>query len=249
MKSIIEVRNLTKKFQDVLVLNNVNLTVKENEFLVIMGRSGSGKSTLLYSISGMDSPSSGDVIFNDKEISKLNDNQLSKIRLEEMGFVFQNSHLLKKLSVYDNIALPAYKANKKSNDKIKDDVLNLLKKTDIESIANSDIMKVSGGQLQRAAICRALINEPKIIFGDEPTGALNSSTTKEVLDLLNQINNDNTTLVIVTHDTKVALRADRVIFLTDGKVTSELILGKYNIKDDHIKRETTLNNWLEKMNF
>jgi putative ABC transport system ATP-binding protein len=156
---------------------------------------------------------------------------------------------LKKLSVLDNIILPGYKLNQKSRDEVERDALGLMEKTEISSIAKHDIKKVSGGQLQRAAICRALINQPKILFGDEPTGALNSSTMKEVMDIFNAIHRQKTTIVIVTHDTKVAHRADRIVFLVDGRIEDELRLGSYSDETNHSVREQTLSQWLEKLNF
>lgn len=249
MNKVLEVNKLCKKFGDVVVLNNIDLAVLENEFLVIMGRSGSGKSTLLYTMSGMDRPTSGQVTFNQEDIALLNDDKMSEIRLKKMGFIFQHSYLLKKLSVIDNIILPGYKAMIKSRSDVDCDAQKLMEQTEISHIANHDIKKISGGQLQRAAICRALINQPKIIFGDEPTGALNSSTTHEVMDIINRIHQQKTTMVIVTHDTKVALRADRIVFLIDGHIEDDLKLGHYLECSDLDEREKTLNQWLSKHDF
>ena len=250
MKTILEVNNLCKRFEDTQVLNDINLKVHEGEFLAIMGQSGSGKSTLLYGISGMDRISSGNVLFCDKDISKLKDDKMSEIRLKQMGFIFQNSYLLKKLSIRDNIVLPGFKASILSRDKVNQKADELMEKTGISSVANHDIKKVSGGQLQRASICRALINQPDILFGDEPTGALNSSTTKEVMNIINDINAEGTTVIIVTHDAKVAARADRVIFLMDGNIHDELSLEKYDRDEkEESYREKRLFEWLERKGF
>lgn len=227
MKIILEVKNLSKSFKDTPVLNNINLNVAEGEFLAIMGQSGSGKSTLLYGISGMDRPTSGDVLFNGRDIVKLDDDKMSKIRLNQMGFIFQHTYLLRNLSIRDNIVLPGFKANILSREQVNQNADALMEKTGISAVAAHDIKQVSGGQLQRASICRALINSPNILFGDEPTGALNSSTTKEVMDIINNVNADGTTVIIVSHDAKVAARADRIIFLIDGNIHDELLLGKY----------------------
>lgn len=250
MKTILEVKNLCKSFEDAQVLNDINLKVDEGEFLAIMGQSGSGKSTLLYGISGMDRPTSGNVLLCGKDISKLDDEKMSEIRLKQMGFIFQHSYLLKNLSIRDNIVLPGFKAGTLSREQVNQNADALMKKTGIFSVAKHDIKKVSGGQLQRASICRALINKPDILFGDEPTGALNSSTTKEVMDIINNINAEGTTVIIVTHDAKVAARAERVIFLIDGNIHDELILGKYD-GDEKKKssREKRLSEWLEKQGF
>jgi len=247
MKIILEVKGLYKSFEDTQVLKDINLTVDESEFMAIMGRSGSGKSTLLYGISGMDRPTSGNVLFCGKDISRLDDDKMSEIRLKQMGFIFQHSYLLKKLSIRDNIVLPGFKAGTLSRDQVNQNAEALMEKTGITSVAEHDVKKVSGGQLQRAAICRALINKPDILFGDEPTGALNSSTTKEVMDIINNVNTEGTTVIIVTHDAKVAARADRVIFLVDGSIHDELTLGKYyEGEKEKSSREKRLSEWLEK---
>lgn len=250
MEKVLEVKGLFKEFEGYEVLSNINLDVYSGEFVAIMGRSGSGKSTLLYNISGMDRSTSGEIYFKGNKLSNLSDDQLSDLRLHHMGFIFQQSYLLKKLTIKDNIILPGYKAKKTSRIKVNQLADSLMEKTGIVQVSNNDIKKVSGGQLQRAAICRALINQPSILFGDEPTGALNSSTTREVMDIINSINNEDTTVVLVTHDTKVASRADRIIYLLDGKIHDELALGRYNIeKNDLSIRERNLISWLEKHGF
>lgn len=250
MKTILEVQNLCKRFEDNQVLNNINLKVEEGEFLAIMGQSGSGKSTLLYNISGMDRPESGNVLLCGKDISKLDDEKMSQVRLDQMGFVFQHSYLLKNLSVHDNIVLPGFRSGKMSREQVKQRADALMEKTGIAGVANHDIKKVSGGQLQRAAICRALINEPDVLFGDEPTGALNSSATKEVMNIINAVNEEGTTVIIVSHDAKVAARSDRVIFLMDGNIHAELKLGKYEDNEEKKSyREKSLYQWLEKQGF
>lgn len=250
MKTILDVQNLCKNFKDTQVLNDINFKVDEGEFIAIMGQSGSGKSTLLYSISGMDRPTSGNVLLYDKDISGLDDENMSEVRLKQMGFIFQRSYLLKNLSIRDNIILPGFKSGKLSREQVNQNAEALMVKTGISSVAEHDIKQVSGGQLQRAAICRALINQPDILFGDEPTGALNSSTTREVMDIINSVNIEGTTVIIVTHDAKVAARADRVIFLMDGNIHDELTLGKY-CGDEQKKssREKKLSEWLEKHGF
>lgn len=250
MKTILEVKNLSKDYEDAQVLNDISFRVAEGEFTAIMGPSGSGKSTLLYNISGMDRPTSGEVVLCGEEISKLPDDKMSAVRLKQMGFVFQHSYLLKNLSIRDNIVLPGFKAGTLSREQVNKNAATLMKKTGITNIADHDIKKVSGGQLQRAAICRALINNPDILFGDEPTGALNSSTTREVMDIINAINAEGTTVIIVTHDTKVAARASSVIYLIDGNIKDKLELGKYQDDDQtQVLREKRLGEWLESQGF
>jgi putative ABC transport system ATP-binding protein len=250
MKTILEVKNLCKSFEDAQVLNDISFKVDVGEFIAIMGRSGSGKSTLLYNISGMDRPTSGNVMFCGKDITRLDDEKMSEVRLKQMGFIFQHSYLLKNLSIRDNIVLPGFKAGTLSREQVNQNADMLMEKTGISGVADHDIKKVSGGQLQRAAICRALINQPDVLFGDEPTGALNSSTTREVMDIINAVNTEGTTVIIVTHDAKVAARADRVIFLMDGNIHDELALGKYDGDDkEKPSREKKLSEWLEKQGF
>jgi putative ABC transport system ATP-binding protein len=248
MNIILQAKGLCKDFDGTLILKGIDVAVNTGEFLAIMGQSGSGKSTLLYNISGMDRATSGEINFQGEDISNLDDEKMSNLRLKKMGFIFQQAHLLKTLSIRDNIVLPGFKANLDSREKVISYAEELMKRTGIDHIADHDIKKVSGGQLQRAAICRALINHPDIIFGDEPTGALNSAATKEIMDIINEINAEGTTIMLVTHDSKVAARADRVIFLADGNITDEIILGKYEEKSFN-EREKKMAEWLGKQGF
>lgn len=255
MNTVLETRNINKTYSQgkgnhVQVLRDVSLQVARGEFVAIMGPSGSGKTTLLYAISGMDSPTSGTVLLEDTDLAALSEDALAALRLGRMGFVFQQSNLLKNLCILDNIVLPGYKAKKEGQDVIRSRAEKLIEQTGIEGIAKNSITEASGGQLQRAAICRALINNPDILFGDEPTGALNSSATAEVLDILADINAAGTTIVLVTHDAKVAARADRVLFMTDGRISGEYSHGKYSAeKQDWKAREEALSIWLSNMGF
>lgn len=231
------------------VLRNVSFTIKEGEMVSIMGPSGSGKSTLLYTVSGMDDLNAGTVNFFGKELSNMTSNEMSDLRLDEMGFVFQQMYMLKNLTVYDNILLPAYqsKSNKVSRKEINERCVLLMKKLGISEIADNDINEVSGGQLQRACICRSLINNPKIIFADEPTGALNQQTSKEVIKEFNRINEEGTTIMMVTHSVKVATQSDRIMYIEDGEIKGELNLGKFTDDTTFRDRERKLNNWLTGM--
>ncbi len=248
LKAILQATGLHKEFDSTKILKGVDLTIHEGEFVAVMGQSGSGKSTLLYNISGMDKLTEGSIIFDGKDRSTLNDDEISDIRLKQMGFIFQQSHLLKTLSIRDNIVLPGFKAKVTDRQALIAYADSLMKQTGIDHIADHDIKKVSGGQLQRGAICRALINRPKILFADEPTGALNSSTTKEIMDIITHINAQGTAIMLVTHDAQVASRADRVIFLSDGKVTDEVILSKFDQKTAD-ERVYTMTQWLNKQGF
>jgi len=248
MKTILQAEGLFKEFDGTEVLRGIDITIKKGEFVAVMGQSGSGKSTLLYNISGMDRATKGEICFDGEDISGLSDEKMSGLRLRRMGFIFQQSYLLRTLSIRDNIVLPGFKAKKESREQVNTYADELMKRTGIDHIADHDIKKVSGGQLQRAAICRALINHPDILFEDEPTGALNSSATKEIMDIMNEVNVRGTAVMLVTHDAKVAARAERVIFLTDGKITDEIALGKFEDKD-LLVRENKMTRWLEKQGF
>ena len=234
------------------VLKNINFTIEEGEMVAVMGPSGSGKSTLLYSASGMDRPTAGEVTLNDHKITDLNETELSKLRLQEMGFIFQQMHMLKNLTVMDNILLPAYQSEKKDRTRQEIDAYckALMRKLEISEIAENDITEVSGGQLQRACICRSLINQPTILFADEPTGALNRSASEEVMKELNKINAEGTTIMMVTHDIRVAAKCSRILFIDDGNIKGEYALGtmEADAQDTVLQeRERKLRNWLADM--
>jgi putative ABC transport system ATP-binding protein len=252
MSTVLQVKDLCKTYitnkRQNNVLKNVSFSIEEGEMVAIMGPSGSGKSTLLYSVSGMDKPTAGEVTLGDKNIATLNDNELSEVRLKYMGFIFQQMHMLKNLSVIDNILLPAYKlTNDKAKRKEIDEYCNeLMRKLDISDIADNDITEVSGGQLQRACICRSMINNPKILFADEPTGALNKSASDDVMKQLTKINEEGTSIMLVTHDMKVAAKCTRILYIVDGNIKGEINLGK--LVDDEIKeRQRKVSNWLYEM--
>ncbi|MCL6592235.1 MAG: ABC transporter ATP-binding protein [Firmicutes bacterium] len=255
MKNILEAKELTKTYvvgkkTQQNILKNVNLRIKEGEFVSVMGPSGSGKSTLLYNISGMDRMTSGSVVFNGQEISALSEDALAKLRLNKMGFIFQQIHLLKNLCLFDNIVLSAYSARNRSRKQINQRAMELMEKTGIAELANNDITQASGGQLQRVGICRALINNPDIVFGDEPTGALNSKSASEIMEILADINQSGTTILLVTHDVKVAAKTERVLFMLDGNIVAEQPLGKYVKANHDLKtREENLSRWLMNLGF
>ena len=252
MNTVLNVKDLCKTYitnkRQNNVLKNVNFKVNEGEMVAIMGPSGSGKSTLLYTVSGMDRMTAGEVEFVGKNIAKLNDNELAQLRLDDMGFIFQQMYMLKNLTVLDNIILPAVKSTKakESRAEITERALKLMKKLGIEEIANNDINEVSGGQLQRACICRSMINNPAVIFADEPTGALNRTSSDEVMEELSKLNKEGTTIMLVTHDAKVAAKCSRVLFIVDGNIK-----GEYNVDVNATlrDRERALNNWLMEMGF
>ena len=233
------------------VLRNINLEIKEGEMAAIMGPSGSGKSTLLYTISGMDTVTAGNVNFFGKEPDKLEEKEISNIRLDEMGFIFQQMYMLKNLSIYDNIILPAYQSRKnrgvEKRQEINERARVLMQKMGISEIGLHGVNEVSGGQLQRACICRSLINQPKMIFADEPTGALNQQNSREVMKELVRINKEGTTIMLVTHDMRVASKCDRVLYMEDGTIKGEYVFGKFQSEEETRQREKQLSNWLMEM--
>ena len=222
---MIKVKNISKLYKDAVVLNNVSLEINKGDFTAVMGPSGSGKSTLLYSISSMDNPDEGEVVFEGIDVYKLSESELSKFRLNKMGFVFQNSQMLKNLSILDNIILPGMVAKRESIEVVRARATELMSKMGIEDIKDRDIREVSGGQLQRAAICRAMINSPEILFMDEPTGALNSEAASQVMEILKKLNQEGISIMLVTHDAKMASMAKKVIYIKDGKLAGEIKLS------------------------
>ncbi|WP_338551707.1 ABC transporter ATP-binding protein [Paenibacillus sp. KS-LC4] len=260
MTIVLEAKNVNKSYfagknNEQAVLKNVNLQVQAGEFVSIMGPSGCGKSTLLYTISGMDKMTSGSVAIQGQELGGLSEEQLAQLRLSKMGFVFQQSGFLKNLSLLDNIILPAYRAKRESRAAIVRRASDLMQRTGIAELAAADKSEVSGGQLQRAAICRALINQPDILFGDEPTGALNSKSSDEVMAILTELNQAaGTTIMLVTHDAKVAAKTQRVLFMLDGCIVGERVMGRLGQRGqlgqaDLKEREANLSSWLADMGF
>lgn len=247
--NILEVKDLCKTYivnkRQNNVLKNVNFTVSEGEMVAVMGPSGSGKSTLLYAVSGMDSMTAGEVSFCGKNITKMGEKELASLRLDEMGFIFQQMYMLKNLTVLDNIILPAVQS-KKNQETRRETVLrgqDLMRKLGIIDIADNDINEVSGGQLQRACICRSMINTPKVLFADEPTGALNRTASNEVMEELVKLNEEGTTIMMVTHDSKVAAKCSRVLYIVDGNIKGEYISPK-EAQLQEKDRERMINNWL-----
>lgn len=248
--NILEVKDLCKTYivnkRQNNVLKNVNFTIDESEMVAVMGPSGSGKSTLLYAVSGMDGITSGEVKFYGKNIAAMGEKELADLRLDEMGFIFQQMYMLKNLTVLDNIILPAIQSNK--NTKTRKETVqrgqDLMRKLGIIETADNDINEVSGGQLQRACICRSMINNPKMIFADEPTGALNRASSDEVMEELAKLNADGTTIMLVTHDVKVAAKCTRVMYIVDGNIKGEYNLGRCESISWMRERERAINNWL-----
>ena len=247
MNKVLQVKDLCKTYiikkNSNNVLRNINFELGEGEFVTVMGPSGSGKSTLLYTVSGMDEMTSGKVNFNGRDISSLNKKEMSKLRLTEMGFIFQQMYMMKKLCVFDNIVLPAYQSGMSRSEANKR-AESLMRRLDIIETAEHEVNEVSGGQLQRACLCRALINEPKVIFADEPTGALNSKAAADVMRELVAANRDGTSIMMVTHSIKVAAMSDKVLYLMDGDIQGEIELGKLTDETELSGRDRRLGSWL-----
>lgn len=249
MKNIIETKKLCKTFSNggvqQHVLRNVNLEIYEGDFTIIMGASGAGKSTLLYSLSGMDKPSLGSVSFDGTEITKMNTDELAIFRRSHCGFVFQQVYLVESMSVLDNIMAAGLLVYKDKNTLVKK-AGDLLKAVNIdETLWNKFPTQISGGEAQRVGIARSLINDPKLVFADEPTGALNSQTGKAVLDTLTSFNEKGQSIVMVTHDISSARRGNRILYVKDGEIAGECNLGKYVTGDK--ERHQKLNDFLATM--
>lgn len=232
------------------ILNGVDFEMEQGEIVAIMGPSGSGKSTFLYQMSGMDKPDSGKIYFDGDDICEYSEDESAKMRLEKMGFVFQQMNMLSNKTIIENIIFPAkycQKGEKKSkkSDELKEKAMILMRKMGIEGLEDRRTTEVSGGQLQRACICRALMNQPLLLLADEPTGALNQSSSKEIMDELVKLNYGGMSTLIVTHDSKVASRCSRILYMMDGIIVGELILGKYE-EGKKQEREEQLGKWLKK---
>lgn len=254
MKKIIVCENIVKSFgeghEKRNVLDGVSIDIDEGDFVAVMGPSGSGKSTLMYALSGMDGVDRGRVVFDGQDLSALNENELADLRRTKMGFVFQQATLLKNLNLLDNIVLPAMGNGRRNSVQIVEKAKSLMETTGIRGLESRQITQASGGQLQRVGICRALMNDPRIIFGDEPTGALNSQSSGEIMDLLAEIHRAGTTILLVTHDVKVAAKTRRVLFMLDGKIAEEFVAESFDKSRGDLKaREERLATWLADMKF
>ena len=250
MNTILRTEKLCKSFSNAglqqHVIKNMDLEILEGDFTVIMGSSGSGKSTLLYALSGMDKPSMGKVYFGNEEISGYSNDQLAIFRRKHCGFVFQSIYLLENMNVFDNIMTGALVVQKNSPELV-ERVKSLLKKVGIsEDMWKKYPNQLSGGECQRVGIVRAVINDPKILFADEPTGALNSSSGQDVLDVFTSLHKNGQSIVMVTHDIKTALRGSRVIYLRDGGIVGEHKMPDYGT-DDVKERRAGLQRFLDSM--
>ncbi len=238
--AILEIKNLKKVYSTrfggnkVTALSNVNFEVETGEFIAIMGESGSGKTTLLNILAALDGATSGEVILNGKALKSIKDKDLAKFRREELGFVFQDFNLLDTFSLKDNILLPLVLAGSKTND-MEAKLEPIASKLGILDLLNKYPYEVSGGQKQRAACCRAVITNPKILLADEPTGALDSKASDELLGMFDKLNKDGQTILMVTHSVKAASYASRVLFIKDGEVYHQIYKGTSNNQEFYNK--------------
>ena len=229
MKKLIGLKNVSKSYrngdQELQVLKNVHLEVEEGEFVAIMGPSGSGKSTLMNIIGMLDRPTSGEYYLEGEEVAKLSEKKLAKVRNQQIGFVFQQFFLLSKLNALQNVELPLIYAGV-SQSKRKALAEQYLKKVELETRMHHLPSELSGGQKQRVAIARALVNHPSIILADEPTGALDTKTGEQIMELLTELNREGKTIIMVTHEPEIAAFAKRQIVIRDGVISSDSKKGE-----------------------
>ncbi len=231
--AILEVHNLKKIYttrfggNEVQALKNINFSVEEGEYVAIMGESGSGKTTLLNILAALDKPTAGEVLLNGKNLVTVREKEISAFRREHLGFVFQDFNLLDNFSLKDNIFLPLV-LSKVPYQQMNERLFPIAKKLGILDLLEKYPYEVSGGQKQRAAVARALITEPELVLADEPTGALDSKATDGLLKMFHQVNQEGQTIVMVTHSTKAASNANRVLFIKDGEVFHQIYRGNLN---------------------
>lgn len=249
---LLSARGLCKQFpQDSTqeqILKNIDVDIYAGDFTVIMGSSGAGKSTLLYALSGMDDITAGSVIYKGNEINRYKEHQMALLRSREFGFVFQQTHLVSSLSLFENVAVSGYLDSGKDTKAVRQKADELLRRMGVEKAKDRFPNQVSGGEAQRAAIARAVINSPGLVFADEPTGALNRKSTDEVLGLLSELAENGQSILMVTHDTKAAIRGTRILYLEDGKIIDEMSMGVYR-ESDAKGREKKLNDWLSALSW
>ena len=249
MSTILQAKDLCKTFSNGSVqqhvLKNLNIEIEQGDFVVIMGSSGSGKSTLLYALSGMDRPTLGEINFKGEAIQNYSNDKLAVFRRKNCGFVFQQNYLNDTMSILDNILVSGLLVNKDAK-ALTDEALRLLKAVGLdENISKKFPTQLSGGECQRVAMVRGLINRPLILFADEPTGALNSKNTENVLNILTEFNRQGQTIVMVTHDMKSARRGSKIAYLADGVITGNCNLGEYKSGDK--ERHEKLRTFLQEM--
>ncbi len=254
---LLSVRHLAKSYAadgvQTHVLANIDLDLFAGDFVAVMGPSGSGKSTLLYCMSGMDAPTSGEVRFRDRDLAKLPERDIAEVRAQHFGFVFQQANLVSNLTLFENIAVPGYLKNGRSPAQTREVAQSLVERMGLAADAHHLPSQASGGQQQRCAVARSVVNGPDILFADEPTGALNRANTLEVLDLVGGFHAKGQTVCMVTHDVRCAVRATRVLYLEDGAIKGELTLPPWSEAVNATgnaspkAREAQVNAWLSSL--
>lgn len=243
--AILEVKNLKKIYttrfggNQVQALSNVTFSVEDGEYVAIMGESGSGKTTLLNILASLDKPTSGEVLLNGRNITQISEKEISAFRRDNLGFVFQDFNLLDTFSLKDNIFLPLVLAGQNAGE-MEAALAPITSKLGIKDILEKYPYEVSGGQKQRAAVARALITKPQLVLADEPTGALDSNAADGLMDIFNEINNDGQTILMVTHSTKAASHAERVLFIKDGEVFHQIYKASMTNEEMFAKISDTL---------
>ncbi len=230
------------------VLKGIDIDIYAGDFTVVMGPSGAGKSTLLYALSGMDNITGGTVFYRGTEISRYREWQMAKLRSHEFGFVFQQTHLVSNLSLFENVAVAGYLDAGKDGRNVRKRAAKLLEQMNVESAKDRFPSEVSGGEAQRAALARAVINNPGLLFADEPTGALNKRNTEEVLNLLTVLNGSGQSILMVTHDIRAAIRGTRILYLEDGRILDEIHFPVFQ-EEDARNREKKLSEWLSMLSW
>ncbi|MBQ7934509.1 MAG: ABC transporter ATP-binding protein [Lachnospiraceae bacterium] len=248
--TLLSAKGLCKSFAhnggQIHVLSNITLEIFAGDYTVIMGASGSGKSTLLYALSGMDRATAGQIFYQGRDLVSMKEKELASLRYTDFGFIFQQMHLISNLSLLENITVAGYLNKNEDAGDVREHAYDLLQQMGISHVYKHLPSQVSGGEQQRCAIARAMINYPGLLFADEPTGALNRKNTIEVLNLLTKLNQEGQSILMVTHDLRAALRANRILYLEDGKIIGELTLPPYH-PDQEQSRETQVNAWLSSM--
>lgn len=248
-ETIFQGNDMVKTFGDITVLQGICLQLYKGDFTVVMGPSGSGKSTLLYALSGMDRLSGGQLFYRERHSDKIVDlvhaseKELTYLRAEEFGFVFQRAHLISSLTLEENIRMAGLLCGSLSEKEVIQKTDSMIRQMGLEKAKDRLPAQVSGGEAQRAAVARAVIATPNILFADEPTGALNKANTEEVLDIMTALYEAGQSILLVTHDREAALRGNRILYLEDGLIVGELSLGPYREKER--ERERKLASWLE----
>lgn len=238
-------KNISKRFNETAqpILQHFDVDIYKGDFTVIMGASGAGKSTLLYALSGMNQIDEGEIFYQQKEIANLNEKQMAALRSTEFGFVFQQTHLVSNLTLLENVTVAGYLNPNRTGKETDERAKQLLHSMHVEHAMDRFPSKVSGGEAQRAAIARAMINEPKLLFADEPTGALNRKNSDEVLSILSELHKKGQSILMVTHDMRSAAYGNRILYLEDGKILDELDLSDMRA-DESKDKEARVNQWL-----